>query len=111
MYSTIGTRISRRLKERNMSQKQLADATGITSAAVSRYVNGTREPRARTLLLIANALETTPNSLTGVTGDELTEACEFIIDNASDISEELRMRVIRALAYAQDADPKHQPKT
>jgi transcriptional regulator with XRE-family HTH domain len=83
-----------------MSQRQLADATGITPAAVSRYVNGTREPRARTLLLIANALETTPNTLTGVASDELTEACEFIIDNALDIPEELRMRVIRALAYA-----------
>ena len=52
----IGENIKKRLKEKGMSQIELAIASGSTAAAVSRYVNGSREPSSRTLAKLAKAL-------------------------------------------------------
>lgn len=41
----IGKKILRIMKEKGMSQKQLATASGITEAAISKYISGEREPR------------------------------------------------------------------
>ena len=45
MATLTGNKLAALLKERGMSQKELAKAAGLTPAAVSRYVNGEREPR------------------------------------------------------------------
>lgn len=45
------------MKEKEMSQKQLAAASGITEAAISKYISGEREPRITFLKRIADALD------------------------------------------------------
>ena len=52
MATLIGWNLAALLKERGMSQKELAEAAGPTPASVSRYVNGgcrglPRSPRCR----------------------------------------------------------------
>lgn len=42
--------------EREMTQKQLADATGISQADISRLENGTANPSLRTLKRLASGL-------------------------------------------------------
>lgn len=53
----IGKKILRIMKEKGMSQKQLAKASGITEAAISKYISGEREPRITFLKRIADALD------------------------------------------------------
>ncbi len=53
----IGKKILRIMKEKEMSQKQLAAASGITEAAISKYISGEREPRITFLKRIADALD------------------------------------------------------
>lgn len=49
-------RIKETLDKRGMTQKQLAEMTGATEAAISRYVNDKRTPRVNTACIIAQAL-------------------------------------------------------
>ena len=53
----FGERLKLMLKEKNMSQKDLATKAGRTEAAISRYIKGTRVPSAMTLKVIAEALQ------------------------------------------------------
>lgn len=62
-------RLKELLQEQDMTQKELADRTGLTEAAISRYVNGTRRPRGKALVNIALTL--------GVTTDYLLEATDL----------------------------------
>ena len=53
----------RKMNELGMSQKALAEETGLTESAISRYINGTRDPRLYNLIKIADALEMTLDEL------------------------------------------------
>ena len=66
MSEEIGRKIDEALKEKNMTQKELAEKAGVTEAAVSHYVKGDREPRSNTLGVIAAALGVTAGFLLGV---------------------------------------------
>lgn len=45
------------MRERNMTQKELAEETGLSKGAVNKYVNGTRMPGAKAILNISYALD------------------------------------------------------
>lgn len=70
-YSLIQALIDAR-KENGMTQKQLADATGISQADISRLEHGTGNPSVKTLQRIAQALhmalkiEFVPRKETGI---------------------------------------------
>lgn len=53
------------MEERGMNQSQLAEAAGLTESTVSRYLNGKREPKISTALVLCDVLSVTPNDLTG----------------------------------------------
>lgn len=53
----VGGLIANRLKELDMTQRELAEITGITEVSISRYIKGDREPRGSTLYEIAKALK------------------------------------------------------
>lgn len=53
---TIGKNIARKCKERKLSQKDLAEQSGLTEAGISRYISGQRLPRLDILLKIADVL-------------------------------------------------------
>ncbi len=61
MGSDIGSEIRKQLKLRGMSQKELADACGITEAAVSRYLNHGRMPKTIILNKMAEVLSVDVN--------------------------------------------------
>lgn len=52
----VGREVARLRAERGMSQKELAEAAGVTEQALSRIENGVREPRLETLRHIAVGL-------------------------------------------------------
>lgn len=98
MTSMIGRRLAALLAERNMSQKQLAEATNLTPAAVSRYVSGAREPRAITIAAMAKALGVKPVDITGdAAARETDDAIELIARNAHSLTDEQKRDLIAAL--------------
>jgi transcriptional regulator with XRE-family HTH domain len=48
---------------RELTQEQLAHASGVTSGEISRMERGVREPRITTLVRLADALEVPPADL------------------------------------------------
>lgn len=61
MENNIGDKIREQLEIRGMSQKNLADACGITEAAVSRYINHGRIPKTIVLKKMAEVLSVDVN--------------------------------------------------
>lgn len=99
MAASIGARLAVLLRKRGMSQKELAEATNLTPAAVSRYVNGERVPRAITIAALAKALGVKPVDITGTADEQETdEAIRLIARNASNLTETQRAELIAALA-------------
>lgn len=56
MENEFKTQLQRALSLAGMTQKQLAEAAGITEAAVSHYLKGDRTPRAAVVSKIAEVL-------------------------------------------------------
>lgn len=82
-----------------MSQKELAKAAGLTPAAVSRYVNGEREPRALTVAALAEILGVKPSDIIGTTDEqEMNTAIRLLVRNAGKLTEAQRAELIAALS-------------
>ena len=58
-------RIKTLLKEKKMTQKQLAELSGVTESALSHYIKGDRIPSGVTSVNVAYALSTTVNYILG----------------------------------------------
>lgn len=74
--------------------------TGLTEAAISRYVTGKREPRAVTLSLIANALGVSMDDLLGTPCDnpeKLDHAVRMVARSVDGISDEQKRLLVDAL--------------
>ena len=91
------------LKEKGMTQRELATKVGATESAVSKYLSGERIPRAEILANIATALDTTVEYLLGTPVRNKT-AFGTIYDlcarHASQMTEQERGELITILAKA-----------
>ena len=93
-----GRRIAALLDKQGMNQRQLAEATNLTPAAISRYISGAREPRAITVAAIAKALRVEPADIIGDESTERTdEAIRLIARNAYALTDEQKAELIAAL--------------
>lgn len=98
MATLTGNKLAALLKERGKSQKELAKAAGLTPAAVSRYVNGEREPRALTVAALAEVLGVKPSDIMGTSDEqEVDTAVSFIVRNIDKLTEAQRAELIAAL--------------
>ncbi len=96
----VGERIQILLESRNMTRKQLAEASGLTEAAISRYITGARNPKSISLSAIAKALDVTSDELLGNTIDtsnDVDEAIRLVARNAGSITKEQKKFLINAL--------------
>lgn len=62
-------RLTCRMQELNITGSSLSDRTGVSEAAISRYVNGQRHPSTDNLIAIADALYVTTDYLLGISDD------------------------------------------
>lgn len=93
------------LRERDMTQREIAAATNLTEGAISHYLKGDREPKGAILLNIANALGTSTDYLSGKSDEvrpdgldgEVEEAYRLVARNARNMTAEEKERFIRAL--------------
>lgn len=98
MATPFSVRLSTILKSRGMSQKDLAVATGLTQAAISRYANGKRVPSIEVSERISDALGVGPEvfteSLSAITAKKLADFCR---ENAPYYTADEKMEIIKAL--------------
>lgn len=86
-YKALGERIARRRKVLNMTQDDVAEATGLSNNYISNIENNHSIPSIDTLLKICEAIDTTPNYLLlGITSHSDTED-----DMRSQINERLKL--------------------
>ena len=52
----FGEKLTKLLNEKQMTQRELAELTGVNVVSMSRYVHGTRTPRARVVVKMAKVL-------------------------------------------------------
>ena len=99
MSKDLGYRISNALKQKNMTQKDLALRLGVSEAVISRYVSGEREPKPDVLACIATALGTTSDYLLGIENEELNlpRIRRIIARNSSQLTEQDKREIINAL--------------
>lgn len=55
--------LRKKMRNKNMTQRELADAADISEVAVSNYIKGKRTPRADYIVKMANALECSTDEL------------------------------------------------
>ena len=70
----ISKRITDLMREKEMSQKDLATLTGLSKSGISQYLSGKVVPTDISLLKIADALETSVQYLIGETKEADTTA-------------------------------------
>lgn len=97
---TIGERIKMLCNEKQIKQKDLAQATGYTGASVTRWINDDRTCRADALVEVAKYFDVSTDYLLGLSeerngrkrevADDLLEYCE----QASKRAEELMMKCL-----------------
>ncbi len=100
--TVFAQRLTELLKERGVSQKELAELVGVTEASISRYMNSDRIPKAEIIANIATALQTTSDYLLGTEeeGDLETEyprIVRLIARNSANMSKEQKTAIIKAL--------------
>ncbi len=95
----IGERIETLMKEEKLSQRELAAMAGVTEAALSRYINNERQPKADILANIATALNTTSDYLIkGETSEEdFAEIYRLVARGAKNMDKDEKMRLVRIL--------------
>jgi len=72
---SLEERIKQLMEEQKISQKELAEKTGLTEASVSKYVNGKREPRIDVILKLAKVFNvSTDYLLEGLENEKLHDA-------------------------------------
>lgn len=99
MATLTGIKLTALLKERGMSQKELAEAACLTPASVSRYINGEREPRAHTVVALAEILGVKTSDIIGTSDEqEMDAAVRFIVRNIDKLTEAQRAELIAALS-------------
>ena len=76
----FGDRLQFALNQTGMSQSQLASATGITKATISRYISGVFEPKQKAIQKLATALNVSEKWLSG--GDMHQEVTDEADKNA-----------------------------
>lgn len=98
MSELFPMRLSALLSQRGLTQKELALSTGLTPAAISRYLSGDRMPRAIVVARIAKALDVQPSDLLGTQKEqEIDGAVQLIARNSNSLTEEQRAQLITTL--------------
>ncbi|RGT08554.1 XRE family transcriptional regulator [Agathobacter rectalis] len=66
-------------KEKNMSQEDLANASGITLSSIKKYETGIRNPKPDQLNKLAAALDISPNDLVSYKMDDVEDILSIIV--------------------------------
>ena len=82
----FSTALKRTRERQELSQEQLAKASGLTAAAISQIESGLREPTFSTIVRLASALKTTPNDLMGLGEAAVDPSLQALFRDATKLS-------------------------
>lgn len=89
--------LNQELQKQNITQRELANRTGLTEVSIGRYCNGQRSPNVNTIVKIANELHVNTDYLLGrksvesVTIQDVIQKLDVLSNDASlDINECIR---------------------
>ena len=102
--SAFADRLRALVRERGLSQRELAVAAGLSDSAVSQYLSGSREPNLRVFSQLCSALEVSPSALLPITwsvGGDVREAASVVSVNAASLSSQERRSLVNALFDAE----------
>lgn len=85
MENWVGTRIKNLRKAMGITQERLAELCNVSSSCVSRWETGSLYPRRENLILLAKALDVTPEEILNVTNtpvsnDKVIMECVFLLE-------------------------------
>lgn len=97
--NTLGDRINALLKEKHMTQKDLATMIGVTESALSRYISNEREPKIEVLANLATALDTSVDYLTTGAKPEtdFDEIYRLVARSSYSLTEDQKIKIIKAV--------------
>lgn len=95
----LGERIQELLKEKHMTQKELAERSCVSEAAISHYIKGDRTPNTSSLANIATVLGTTTSFLLGDNEEivTFTETKRILARNAAELTIDEKRQLIEIL--------------
>ena len=95
----LGDRIAELLKEKHISQKNLAMLVGVTESALSRYINNERDPKIEVLANLATALDTTVDYLLRGAKSEtdFDEIHRLVARSSYTLTDQQKMQIIEAV--------------
>ena len=92
-------KVRKLMTERRILQRDLAMMSGVTEAAMSRYLAGNRQPKSETLANMATALHTTSNDLLGMEPPtDIEQVYSLVARSASSIPQDIKMKLIQLLS-------------
>lgn len=80
----LGGRLKEAIKQSRYTQKEFCQRCSISEMALSRYLNGERQPKADTLANMANVLKTTSDYLLGTEQHYDYEQLKIILAKSKD---------------------------
>lgn len=94
---TFNEILNQELQKQNITQRELANRTGLTEVSIGRYCNGQRSPNVNTIVKIANELHVNTDYLLGcksvesVTIQDIIQKLDVLSNDTSlDINECIR---------------------
>ena len=95
----LGGRLKKLLQDSGYSQKELAGMAGVTEAAMTRYLQDDRVPRADVIANLATALNTTSDYIISgkIEEGDFSEIQRLVARNAKTMSSEEKMELIKLI--------------
>lgn len=102
MTTLLSNNITEILKEKEVSQQELAELTGISKSAISRYINAQRVPSSENLFKIASALDVMPDEILKMNRDtekqqDLRKIILLIKKHSTSLTLKDKMEIMKAL--------------
>lgn len=90
--------LNQELQKQNISQRELANRTGLTEVSIGRYCNGQRLPNVNTIVKIANELHVNVDYLLGRESVE-SVTIQNVIQRLDELSNDTSLDINECLRY------------
>lgn len=91
--------LNQKLQKQNISQRELANRTGLTEVSIGRYCNGQRLPNVNTIVKIANELHVDADYLLGRKSVESVTIQEDVIQQLDKLSNDTSLDINKCIRY------------
>lgn len=90
--------LNQELQKQNISQRELANRTGLTEVSIGRYCNGQRSPNVNMIITIANELHVNADYLLGRKSAE-SVTIQDVIQQLNRLSNDTSLDINKCMRY------------